>query len=310
MARRRKWTPTPTLTNRALGECLTETAPHEFERARHYATVESWVADAIKPQPAGVSTSRNSTDSSLFRTCGTLDDAAKLALNGWPEGRARVAAISAEIRETIRREVTAAGWEFDVAGAVPDVARYLAGEPENMLTPADVPTPARVVRIVANIGTRCGVSAEAMIERGAATCALVDCLEAAGVRAEIVAASRCEGREHHTTTITIKLPEEPLDVDRVAFMLCHPAALRRLQFSLRESLPEETRGAVLDSRYSSGGATCSVDYTEPGAICTPALTDENESHWTKPAAVRAWILEQLAAQGVTIEPQTETNAAA
>ena len=163
------------------------------------------------------------------------DGALKLASAGWPDGLERLDQAQAEILAggtlTTRHVV-----HYDVAGDEVDVGRFVSGEPENMLTfdTVTVSGPGPVVSLVVNLTASAAISARAYFARGAAVMVLVDALENAGRRVELsVVASVGSHASAATDTIRvlIKQADQPLDRDRLAFVVCHPAFFRRLCFS-------------------------------------------------------------------------------
>jgi hypothetical protein len=131
-----------------------------------------------------------------------------------------------------------------------DVGRFLSGEPECFGTEiADGGSISRpVVKIVANLAASGAVTPQSLFIRGAAIVAAIDILEALGRRVEAWVAhgsarSKGSDSQSHETHVLVKRADQPLDVDRLAFAVAHPACLRRLCFSIMEQhghLPNDT----------------------------------------------------------------------
>lgn len=128
-------------------------------------------------------------------------------------------------------------WETAPVGVFACIPAYAAGVPEDMFTPSEWgnPVPKPIVRIVVNVGASCHVDAGDIINRGAAILALIDRVQATGQRVELVA--ELHGRSADDTflfSVTVKRPEEPVDLDRIAYAIAHPSMLRRSFFRVME----------------------------------------------------------------------------
>ena len=184
----------------------------------------------------------------------SIDEAGKLAVTGWEKG-AKEALETRAVVERILGETNssrAQKWGYELVGDVVDIGRYLTGEPEHWLTESTGEShTGRVVKIVANISVSCGVSKESIFRRGAALLAAIDAIEGAGKRCEVwlgygATGSYGSGKVVNFTA-PIKLADQPLDQDRIAYALCHAACSRRLCFSVQaqfgapadETIPSE-----------------------------------------------------------------------
>jgi hypothetical protein len=164
------------------------------------------------------------------------------------------------------------GMEFDVAGAEPDVARYLEGEPENMLE-FSAPSPRPRVHIVFLFGVSCHTPASEMRERGAAIISAIDAAEARGVRVKLsVASFRNESMGGYI--LSLKEADQPLDLDLLAFILAHPAADRRVGFRLMEhTMP----GLPAHYGIPTGEPTASKVFPEADVIVPPGKFDPSKA---------------------------------
>ena len=175
--------------------------------------------------------------------------AVRLAEYGWSSGAARAARLMDRIEAAaVQAAAVAPAGRAIVTGPVghaPVVPAYIAGRPDDMLRwtgTAERP----VVRVAVNNSHVCTAKAENIIRRGAAVAALIQALQARGyavaVDAVFTVTSEPSGRGSRSyMTVALHRPEHPLDVDRLAFALAHPAMLRRLVFSWMECQPKEYR---------------------------------------------------------------------
>jgi hypothetical protein len=144
---------------------------------------------------------------------------------------------SASVKVTFEAGPT---WEYAPVGAFPCIPGYAAGVPENMFVPLDdgASNAKPIVRIAVNIVCSGWVDAQDIINRGAAVIALIDKIQSEGQRVELVAFCHVEGRgdDRIVASVTVKRPEEPVDMDRIGFALAHPSMLRRAMFRVIECL--------------------------------------------------------------------------
>lgn len=207
----------------------------------------------------------------------TFDQAVEIARKGWAEGAAEALKIRASVEAAVRDLINARSttYSYDVAGEFVDVGRFLSGEPECFgIEFNDGGSIARpVVKIVANLAASGSVSPQSLFIRGAAIVAAIDILEALGRRVEAWVAkgstkSRRGGEHVHETHVLVKRADQPLDVDRLAFAIAHPACLRRLCFSIMEQhghLPNSTwphRVTVEGDAIVTGHARRSTDFSK------------------------------------------------
>jgi hypothetical protein len=144
---------------------------------------------------------------------------------------------SASVKVTFEAGPT---WEYAPVGAFPCIPGYAAGVPENMFVPQDdgASNAKPIVRIAVNVVCSGWVDAQDIINRGAAVIALIDKIQSEGQRVELVAFCHVESRndDRIIASVTVKRPEEPVDMDRIGFALAHPSMLRRAMFRVIECL--------------------------------------------------------------------------
>jgi hypothetical protein len=242
-------------------------------------TFDHWLADAEQSTPDNCPSAHQHTNA--FQGNASFADALELARHGWKEGRERMARATADIVEAVgedRETLT-----YDVAGNEPDVGRFLAGEPENML--AFLPTDEqKIITIVANICTSAAIGTDVIFVRGAAICRLIDRLELQGHRVELrlaIAVQKPRGDFFYFTT-TVKAASDHLDIDRVAFALAHPASQRRIGFATYQ----------LRGFSPSGVSVQDIPAEARGDIYMPSAS-LGDRRWTSAASAAAWINEQV-----------------
>ena len=203
-----------------------------------YAFRES---DAYKKESRGYSNEWNGNVTWL--------EAKKLALQGWQDGLEQVKKYQTEITPQITEKVIRPSQIYDFAGYNVDVGRYLSNDPECFVSREFVinNSPGRVFTLVCSISFSAAIEPETIIQRGAIICALVEAIEYAGHRVEVIcnwATSKHSNEKNRSGKIkkdgwleidvTVKKANQPLEMIELAFCLAHPAMLRRVLFSVAE----------------------------------------------------------------------------
>lgn len=219
---------------------------------------------SVVPSQQDSGSSRTSTDANWAGTK-TFEEAKSLAVAGWAEGAAEALTMRASIDAAVREIVCArqAAYAYDLTGDSVDVGRFLSGEPECFVTQTDngESSNGRVVRLVANLAASGSVSSKSLFARGAVILAAVDIIEACGHRVELhIAHGSRNSVENFQQFTLIKSASQPLDVDRLAFCLCHAACLRRLAFSVMEQ-----HGQMPNSSWPAG-----VNFGEDAIVTSEA----------------------------------------
>lgn len=187
------------------------------------------------------------------------DGALKLAETGWEEGVQSLFALAATVPNN-----TITTREYGVAGEHPDVPRYLAGDPYNMVHRGRQRAPKPSMTIALNTRISYAVSAKEAANFGAAVVALVDRLESRGVRVELVGLCATDGSKRFCVSWGIKRTEDMLDLSAVAFSYAHPAMFRRIIFAAMERSPRD----IEHFAYGVGGGIKEEDFVDiaPGAL--------------------------------------------
>lgn len=178
--------------------------------------------------------------------CETFAQAVDMATRtGWPEGRQMLSDSLAIIppRPDAYRSII-----YDVAGMIPLVPLAIAGDPAAMMDMGDQAVAAQpIVRIDYNHWINAYITPKAMMNRGAAVLSLAAKLEARGYSTELrIIGNSSAGGTAWRYSITYKRAGEPLDLDRAAFAIAHPASMRRLAFAILE------QDASLERNFGSG----------------------------------------------------------
>lgn len=173
-----------------------------------------------------------------------------LARDGWSAKSEDTVQVAESVVADVDREYELPTWQsrYDVAGSDVDVARYLSGEPENMITFDMVPTPTagRVIAIAVNLAASSGMKSDAIITRGQAVVALVIALEKVGLRTEVyVDAWHASDRDTRTAEavgrqlVLVKSADDALDVAALMGALAHPGFYRGLILGVHHAYPSD-----------------------------------------------------------------------
>jgi hypothetical protein len=177
------------------------------------------------------------------------NEAKSLALSGWKEGLKEVEKYQAKISPFIAEKVLRHQQVFAISGYNVDVGTYLANDPECFISRVNEERnyPGKIFTIVCSISFSAAIKPETIIQRGAMICALIDAIEYAGHRAEVIcndASCRNDNLEYRNgkykesgwfeVDVTIKKADKPLELIELAFCLAHPSMLRKIMFSVAE----------------------------------------------------------------------------
>lgn len=179
----------------------------------------------------------------------TWEQAKRMAISGWREGMKEIEKYRAQILPIIAEKVLRPEQIYSIAGYNVDVGSFLANEPECFISREyeEKNYPGRIYKIVCSISFSSAISPETIIQRGAMICALIDAIEFAGHRAEVICndatsivnyAEYRQGKHKERgwfeTSVMVKKSTQPLEMTDLAFCLAHPAMLRRIMFSVAE----------------------------------------------------------------------------
>ncbi len=228
-------------------------------------------------------------------------EAVKIATEGWVDGRESVATAVDAIWESGATKISSGDVDgFDVAGHMPDVSSYIAGDPCHMHSFGDDTGESPVIRLLVSVCTNCNTDPRSMINRAAALAALVDVVESSGSSCEIWALiPSISGSKYCLQFVNIKGAGIPLDLDRVSFGLGHPAMLRRISFALTE-VDEYCSSKGGSSFYHGYGRTVDLpDACHPkDMIYFSSLNDSNERNYRTPESSAQAVLRLYNSQAV------------
>lgn len=201
----------------------------------------------------------------------TWDEAMEYAVSGHPVARAAIEAVA--VKQTSSPEPL---WDTAPVGAFPCIPAYAAGVPEDMFAQSELapPVSSPIVRIVVNMSASSSIDPQSIINRGAAIVTLVDQIQASGKRVELIAVKHGRStKDRYVWQVTIKRPEEPVDMDRVGLAFATPIMLRRFFFRVMEFItPREVHGHGYSSHFPEecSGADLVIPLITDNEYSTPA----------------------------------------
>jgi len=165
----------------------------------------------------------------------TMAAAKELCLAGWHDGARQAEEIARRLSLSIPQRPRLA--RHSIAGAVPNVPRFLAGDPLHMRAlRMDDSSRRPVVTLLADASMSAMIDASHALLTASVQAAIVDAIEAAGFQVELFGCYRGTHTGFTPGVIDvcwrIKEAGASLDLPRLAFAAGHPAMVRRLVFAL------------------------------------------------------------------------------
>lgn len=164
------------------------------------------------------------------------DGALRMAREGWSEGALDLHNRLAGLPPPVNRHYDL---KYDVGGQLPDVPRFLSGDPAHMLTRGKRVGNPPVVHLCVNNWILAMIGAQEQANYGTALVALIDRIEASGRRVEldVTFIGRQMGSKVVVLGWKVKQAGEHCDLAAVAFAVAHPGAFRRFGFAMIERSP-------------------------------------------------------------------------
>lgn len=240
----------------------------------------------------------------------SFEESVSLARNGWPEGLKSILAQVEHLETHIpTRQARTELVMSQVGPGTLDMGRYINGHPEpyviTQVNYEDVreDAPGTVIRVVFNISASSGVGAETMYRKGAVVAMLVNLLERSGKRVELIVGGASGYSTIAETTVCVKRPQDPLDMERLVFAVAHASCFRALMFSIWEQCNKSDRNSIGITDGSYGHPAELSDIIKDGLVADEtviyigksSLVDMGESD------MLAWVKEQLHQQGIEIK---------
>ena len=269
--------------------------------AAHYADIADVPFSVKKPAGAWDGTAWGNSEPTWYGA--TPAETKKLITEGWSEGAARAAAIRGRIEA--ERPATAKLARWDVVGAYPSVGRYLAGNPANMRRLSSVNRP-RVLSLSVSGGLSARVDSSDIESHAASAAAIVDMLESADYRVELFWVWRALGPDLSTEiAVCIKQADQPVNLATLAFLIGHPAMLRRVGFAIAAHHPWQGLSSSMGVPIELEADAERGAYVIPSAQKTKAGSDAVKAFDAQIADLRKQGCPGLAGDGRDDQPEQE-----
>jgi hypothetical protein len=274
----------------------------QINKRLYFEDLDEFWKYSFKDSKAQEKSSRN--NSNLQWSGGlTWEQAKRRARSGWREGMQEIDKYRAQIVPIITEKVLRPKQIYSVAGYNVDVGSFMANEPECFLSREyeERNYPGQIYKIVASISFSASIKPETIIQRGAMICALIDAIEFAGHRVEVIcndASTIRDSNEHRQgknkedgwfeVSVIVKKASQPLEMSDLAFCLSHPAMLRRIMFSVAEL--EGWSDFTYDYGYPAEASDKGDMYIKE--IYSGVVSDKEAINW---------VLSELGKLGINIE---------
>lgn len=205
---------------------------------------------------------------------GSFNSAVEMAKLGWEEQLTEALAIAESAVSMVEKdhEVQTFVPTWDVAGAEVDVARYLSGEPENMIDfpMAEISKLGKVITLCASVSYSSAIEPETIIRRGQVITAFAIILTRLGYSSELWIDQTCSGSQgKFSLKAMVKGPNDTIDPSRILYAYAHPTTLRRLVFAVENGVPKKWWQGVL--AFGRGMPRPPVRNLPEGTIYLPEL---------------------------------------
>jgi hypothetical protein len=212
----------------------------------HFEDLFAFWNYSIRESKAYNKSSRKNTDLNWSGGL-TWEEAKRMAKSGWADGMKEIEKYQAKISPIVAQKVLRPIQIYAQTGYTVDVGAFLANEPECFITREFEARnyPGKVYKVVCSISFSAAIKPETIIQRGAMICALIDAIEYAGHRAEVICNDAMSANTYDRTgknkasgwleiSTVVKKANQPLEMTDLAFCLAHPSMLRRIMFSVAE----------------------------------------------------------------------------
>ena len=199
---------------------------NKMERLTRFASIAE-LADHCEELPRAAF---HKNSSSSFAG-GTWSEAMEQARTGCPQYVECASALVDQITTALNQDGDRIRWKLSAHGARPSVPATLAGLPLTMWRKQPTADETQPLRIFVNSSSAASVSAEQLIERGAAVLAMAMKL-AAERPVELYAITTLGGAGiYHADITCTAIGTNPIDIQAASFALASPLFLRRLTFA-------------------------------------------------------------------------------
>ena len=243
-----------------------------------YESISEFVAD-IKSRPnnkhmSGENSSQTASHS--FSGTSSYKEAEELLANGWESGAKKINQMLLDRK--VQEDFKQSKMVYSVMGQQAIVPLHLMGVPTSMTYRKPVVTKHKIVTITKDITFNAGTSSEEIIKHGLKAIQLIQALEAQGYRVKLNVMFASSGRsESLLASITLKQPNERLNISKLAFCLGHTSMLRRFLFKWLEVTPTMTTTDFRGGYGRADGELYKQAFKSDNEYYIPPMSDSLES---------------------------------
>ncbi len=279
-----------------------------------YVKEPSTVTGVLQKQAASIQSKYNG--GYAWYGTNSFEEAYELGMKGWKEGQDEALKISQPLIERMVNFIERPDIMYDVEGIGIDMGRFNAGDPEPFIRfqteIVEVQAMPRLIRIVFNNSASAGIPKETITAKGAVITVLVELLEFAGHRVEVINLPYCvrgsgaEGKAGITYMAGVKVKpfDQPLEMARLMFAMAHPSMLRRFGFRIAEKTSPECQKS-LEWGYGIPADPTPECLEEYGYKADLFIQSQGswQVQWTNAESTQKWLIQTLKEQGVKLKTE-------
>jgi hypothetical protein len=144
--------------------------------------------------------------------------------------------------------------ELDMAGTRVCVPSYLGGRPDCMARRVRAPRTTPHVSVYVGVCSSCGISADQLLQRGAALVGLLESLQTMQIGVDLYLFADTYGETDCDYYQVIQVESRPLDLSTAAFAIAHPAFGRNVTYGMAD-VEQKAGGRWPGSHDGSGIGT-------------------------------------------------------
>lgn len=237
----------------------------------------------------------------------TYQDGITQAQSGWKKGWEIAKKMSSDFRVSLGESSISKVTKPNVHGQSVSMSRYIMGDPRCMRNSQRkrLKKQGKIVKIFFHSGYLSNIKKSQVKRRGAAILALINSLQSTGYRVEVEAGFLAEGTGggdvYSDYRFKVKDAEQPIDEDRMGFVLVSPCMHRVVGFRVREH--EDLAWHQDYGTFPNQGS--SRDYKGDLSISdADVYLGVNDNDWdvfNSDSSAKKWLREQFEIYGVKTE---------
>lgn len=223
-------------------------------------------------------------------------EAVRMSKEGWPDGHKNIVnSVSGSLDHL--NPVEGDGLVPTVAGPIFNIDAMVAEQPEQFYNFDEVEDNRPVLKLACQFSAQGFFNAQAFLNRGSAVLSLVEILERSGIPVELWGYANTQSSDgtdrFQRIDVKIKTSGEPLDVDRIAYVLAHEDWYREIGFAVKERLCNEK-----GEDYGLANRSRSFELRDSDF---DVVTPYSKEFLRSPVLIRNWIKETCNRLGLQVE---------